>query len=386
MFTGERAAHLRVLDGIRGVAIILVVVPHLELAGGIAAPAIVGRIVEMFGHGVDIFFVLSGFCLALPILTALHAGRSASLHLPTFYFNRFFRIAPMYYAATALCTIFALGYVAVGHRVPPGMALPHSLWDAFAPLLFMDRAAELVNPSFWSIAVQLRWYLAFPFLMALYAFSRRLFCILMVGAWLAYLATRLHALDLGTLPLFMLGILAADLHLRQHPWRRYALWLLPLAIGLGHLGDRWASAPDEFGNELHWTMQPTTLGWQLAAFLFVVAATENGLLARILRSPPLVALGVASFSIYLVHEPAILGALLLFGPHAGLAAMAVALGAGALLWLGLERPLAAPALRRRLRAACVPQLERVLHASELEGDVRFALPRAREPQLGPARA
>jgi peptidoglycan/LPS O-acetylase OafA/YrhL len=382
MLSAERPTRLRALDGIRGVAILLVVVPHLELDGGLFGPPVVGRVIEMFGHGVDLFFVLSGFGLALPILAQLRAGRGVALNLPTFYFDRLFRIVPLYYIATALCFTFSLVMVLSGHRLAPVLSLPHSLWDALAPLLFLDRATEFVNANFWSIPVQVRWYAAFPFVLAVYVFSRRLFCGLIVAAWLAYLTTRMHALDLGTLPLFMLGIVAADMFVCSHPWRRYALWLLPAAILLGHFSDRWASAPDPYGNELHWTLQPTTLGWQLAAFLFVVAATENAVLARLLAWRPMTALGAISFSVYLVHEPALATGLLLFGPHQAVLAGALALGAGALMWYALERPLTARSLRHRVRGVCLPALERVLDASQLQRQVRFPLAAPSEPQLG----
>ena len=262
--------------------------------------------------------MLSGFCLALPILRELRSGRPATLSLATFYFNRAYRIVPMYYLATLLCLCFDRLYVAAGHPLPPTLALPNSVWSALAPYLFWDRGFDPVNTNFWSIPVQLRWYAIFPAAMVLYAFSRRLFWAAIVGAWIAYLATRLHSVDVGTLPLFLLGIVAADLHVLAHPWRRLAIWLLPVAMLLGHLGDRWASMPDPRGNDIPWTMQPTTLGWQLAAFCFVVAATSNGPLRALLQSRPFTALGVASFSIYLIHTPVIESWRAAFGPPAGL--------------------------------------------------------------------
>lgn len=379
-------SYLRVLDGIRGVAILLVVLPHLALAGGLFAPSIVQRAIEAVGHGVDIFFVLSGFCLALPILLRQRSGEAVSMHLPTFYFNRAFRILPMYYVATAGCLFVNVLFVAGHHNLPATLALPHSFWSAFAPLVFLDRNVDPVNATFWSLAVQLRWYLVFPLLMAIYLFSRRLFCALTIGAWIAYYGTRLHSLDLGTLPLFMLGIIAADLFVVAHPWRRFAIWLIPAAMLLGHLSDRWATIPDAYGNELHWTMQPTTLGWQLAAFFFVVAATENRALGSILRSAPFVLLGIASFSIYLFHEPVIELWVALLGGRTGLIGGLVAVGIGILLWYIAERPLCNAALRRLLRENMLPRLENVLGASNLTGNVVFARPSSAVENREPARA
>src|SRR3569833_1490493 len=85
------------LDGLRGAAIVMVVVSHYfgELEGGLHA--------TMFGWiGVDIFFVLSGYLIGKLILDRRHHANFFSV----FYVRRFCRIVPAYLVALAL--IFAL--------------------------------------------------------------------------------------------------------------------------------------------------------------------------------------------------------------------------------------------------------------------------------------
>src|SRR5665213_654935 len=85
------------LDGLRGMAILMVVIFHyLEEQGlvtGKGATAILQRIVQMGWSGVDLFFVLSGFLIGGILMDA----RESPSYFRTFYARRFFRIIPIYY-------------------------------------------------------------------------------------------------------------------------------------------------------------------------------------------------------------------------------------------------------------------------------------------------
>jgi peptidoglycan/LPS O-acetylase OafA/YrhL len=346
--------HVRALDGLRGIAVLLVVLPHVQLTGSLPGPAIIQKMVHESAHGVEIFFVLSGLGLALPLLRSIHTIGSARLDVATYAFNRVFRIIPLYYIALVIVAALNVYYLRHWQPLPPTLALPHTPVQALGQLVFLDRNIDPIDSNFWSIPIQLRWYLAFPLLLLLYVRSSRAFFAVLVATVLAYNATRLHAMDIGTLPLFMLGIVAADVFVRQHPLQKWGFAIAAAGVFLGHIGDRWASMPDPHGVEIVWAMQPTTLGWQIATFGLVLAAGSNSAFRFILGSRVLVWLGAASFSIYLMHEPVIeIGARIL-GANSGLVTAGLGLIAGGALWFCVERHIAAPALRRRLRARTLP--------------------------------
>ena len=202
--------HIKPLDGLRGVAILLVIVPHIASAEMLPGPAWVQHTAATIAHGVDLFFVLSGFGLAYPLLAGRLNGTAVRLDLLTYTFNRCYRILPPFYAAVILAYVGAFLAKALGHFTNDDLLfVPHSIYEALAPLLLFDRANLPINPNLWTIAVQFRWYAVFPLLLLIWVKSPRAFGVLLGCAWLGYLFTRERTIDLGTIPLFMLGIVAA---------------------------------------------------------------------------------------------------------------------------------------------------------------------------------
>jgi peptidoglycan/LPS O-acetylase OafA/YrhL len=372
--------HLRALDGLRGIAVLLVVLPHAQLTGTLPGPDIVQRLTHDFGHGVEIFFILSGFGLTLPILTSIGGGDAPQLNLITYAFNRVYRIVPLFYIAFVLTVLLNAAYVRFWHDLPPTLSLPHGALQVLSQIFFLDRSAQLVDAGFWSIPVQLRWYLLFPLFLMLYVRSRRAFIAVLAAVVVAYNLTQLRSIDIGALPLFLLGMLAADLYVRDHPLQKFGFALAAVGALIGHISDRWSSAPDQFGHEVMWTMQPTTFGWQIAAFGLVLAAASSARFRWLLSTPPLMWLGAASFSIYLIHQPFVEIGARIFGPHGGLISSALGLAAGGVLWIAAELPLTAPALRRQIRARATPVIEAALtslaipHVLWPRGDPTFETP------------
>jgi peptidoglycan/LPS O-acetylase OafA/YrhL len=88
------------LDGLRGVAILLVLLWHLAFdkiptSGPLSYLFALGR---LSWSGVDLFFVLSGFLIGGILLDA----RDSSRYFKTFYLRRGFRILPLYGVVTGL--------------------------------------------------------------------------------------------------------------------------------------------------------------------------------------------------------------------------------------------------------------------------------------------
>ena len=68
----------RDLDAVRAIAVLMVVAGHAYLLGGVAPPhtshAVKDALVNAGGHGIWLFFALSGYLIAAPVLRALQAG------------------------------------------------------------------------------------------------------------------------------------------------------------------------------------------------------------------------------------------------------------------------------------------------------------------------
>ncbi len=302
----------RAVDGLRATAVLFVVAHH----GGLLPDALGTR-------GVDLFFAISGFCLALPTMRARTAGAPAHFDRGRFFRDRFLRIAPPYYVALAIFAILAATPFGTPTAVAP--ALP---FEWLADALSFTSTAPAYNASFWTIGVEAHWYVFFPAILALYLFSRSGFAMLGVAAYAAY-AWQPNVIDFGTLPCFMLGIVAADVHARGKSGSPIFAWaalaIVPAAIAL----DRGPNHGDPL--------------WHLAAVLVLLAGV--GTLRALFQARWLAFIGVASYSIYLVHQPLVFW----FAGHGTTRPLAAALSVacGIAFWYAVERP--ALALRKALR-------------------------------------
>src|SRR5882724_6048883 len=127
------------LDGIRGVAIAMVLAHHYFLLPIRAPLGSLLSYVQAAGRlawsGVDLFFVLSGFLIGGILLDA----RDSSNYFSVFYTRRFFRIVPIY--AICLLGAFSLALL-IDHRMAPRLA-----WMVQERVPFVPHLAFLQN--FW---------------------------------------------------------------------------------------------------------------------------------------------------------------------------------------------------------------------------------------------
>jgi len=290
------------LDGLRGVAVLLVLWSHLP-AGVFGAPGDALRYVLRPGYlGVDIFFVLSGFLITRILLD----DRARRRPLRQFMLRRFVRIFPIYYLLIAVLLI-----------VDPG---PYLGWCATYLSNFYFAVETLHSPMehTWSLAVEEHFYLFWPF--AVYALSvtasRRLALFGMIPAAVAlavataffeerlpaqadaiiYRVTfyRMMSLALGAV------IAYTEPQLRRQPRRILtlmgALFLLSiLIIPMTPLVDH------------RWVGPIMLVGFSLlsGAILLAAMAAERsgGALADALHWAPLGFFGRISYGLYLYHLP-----------------------------------------------------------------------------------
>ncbi|HET9096161.1 MAG TPA: acyltransferase, partial [Candidatus Baltobacteraceae bacterium] len=288
---------IRYVDGLRALAVLLVVAHHVMLhSPALHTPvpfASWAHVMLEGSHGVDLFFVLSGFCLSYPLLQRLRTEHGARFEVSRYFAKRIVRIVPPYYAAVALLLLIPATHAGV------------TAADVVKQLLFFDWHTAFLNGSFWTLCVELRWYFFFPIALALWIRAPRAFWAVAGASVILYGATRVHAPDVGTLLPFMLGIAAADLQIRGARVEKLAIPLLPLSVLGALVLEQSASMPSPYGAESAIFFVQTNPGWQLAAFALVLLAGRISALRAVLSRKPLVAVGVASYSIYLVHEPVV---------------------------------------------------------------------------------
>lgn len=139
------------LDGIRAIAVLLVVFFHAQTPGFHAGYL-----------GVDVFFVLSGF-----LITSLLLGELAStggIHLRRFYFRRLARLMPPLIGLIAL-------YLVLAPLVWPEHA--HHIRDAFIAGFYLSDYSVVadVHPVMlkhsWSLSIEQHYYLLWPLLLLL---------------------------------------------------------------------------------------------------------------------------------------------------------------------------------------------------------------------------
>jgi peptidoglycan/LPS O-acetylase OafA/YrhL len=283
------AHHLRPLDGLRGIAILMVLLTHAFEANyqnGNLLVRTVGYLCETGHFGVDLFFVLSGFLITGILIDT----RNDPLYFRRFFARRALRILPLYYGV--LLVLMAIG-------------LPlHWHWNGMLPLLLTYtqnlRPAAInsmaVGPGialyhFWTLAIEEQFYLVWPWIV--YALAGRVRSVAVVSLWgsIAVLALRLLLASRGVnfLTIHMDSLTRADSLLigggLAAAYRSTAAWgqvsrcskyvfvallalmagvslahaFSPLGATLWYLGIRYSVLAVDFAALLAWTLRPGSL-------------------------------------------------------------------------------------------------------------------------------
>ncbi len=203
-------ARLPTLDGLRAIAILLVVPHNLNLMvtfGGVAHLFL--AVLYRGWIGVQLFFVLSGFLITGILLDA----RDAPDYYRSFFVRRVLRIFPLYYATLLVLFVLlpALGLLPSSFKRDPMVELSH--WAYFSNWYSAFHPGEDSVSHFWSLAVEEQFYLLWPFVIhrrsaewvmrlcfAIAAASLSLrVAMLLTGTpgIYTFLATRMDALALG---------------------------------------------------------------------------------------------------------------------------------------------------------------------------------------------
>lgn len=320
---GGAEVRISQLDGIRGLAIALVLIWHgvfglvQVVPGSPAAYAL--RALSLTWAGVDLFFVLSGFLIGGILLANRHSAR----FFTTFYARRACRIFPLYYVMLAI--FLACGALARADAMPEwqrwlfGGALP--AWSYATYLQNFHVAGSGLGANWmavtWSLAVEEQFYLVAPLM--IWSLSPRalpvVLSVLIVLAPICRVALqwRLDPSGLASYVLLparwdalFLGMLAAWAF-RQPGCVESLRQVLPairkaLAFGLVILAAMIATNQ----NIGSWGMTAagyTVIAACALAMVLLAMISAGGVVHRLLRVRPLVWLGTISYGVYLFHQP-----------------------------------------------------------------------------------
>jgi peptidoglycan/LPS O-acetylase OafA/YrhL len=311
--TGSASDHsqgyVAALDGLRGIAILLVIAAH-------------GRVLGFRGGhlGVDLFFVLSGYLITETLLASRR--RDGKIGFGEFYWRRAVRLVPALLFFCAVFWVFAAWWLPNQEQVRE---------DVLAALTYVTnwiRALETGRPMYlghtWSLAIEEQFYLLWPWMLAtgIGLFRGR------IGAGLASLAFAL-ALTVGTWRawLFQHGA-SIDRVYNGFDTRFDGLLVgcaLALAAGASAIGGQverlrklaslsaWpalagfaALVASEFRESDFMAWGGFTAAGILAAIMVLAAVFDpGGRFASALAFPPLVGIGRISYGLYIWHYPII---------------------------------------------------------------------------------
>lgn len=347
---GRAAAYRPDIDGLRAVAVSVVVLFHYGLAG------LAGGFV-----GVDVFFVISGY-----LITAITVGElgRGSFSLAGFYERRIRRILPAFWlvlVATGLAGLFLV--LPEDLRLLARSTMAAALFGS--NLLFARLAADYFNADnltlqpllhTWSLAVEAQFYLVFPLVLMPLRGRRRAtagaLAILAAasfafGAWGAVHrpVSAFYLLPGRAWELLLGGLLAC-----AGP-RLLRGWMADLAVAAGLAGI--AAASLLYDAATPFPGLPALLPC-LGAALVLGGGAAGGRAAALLGARGPAWLGRISYSVYLWHWPVIVLARYGRGPDLPLATrlvlLAVTVALAGLTYRWVERPFIARRVLPRRRA------------------------------------
>jgi peptidoglycan/LPS O-acetylase OafA/YrhL len=307
-------ARVPALDGVRGIAILLVFAAH-------SSPVLLsgGKI------GVDLFFVLSGFLITSILLQEFR--ERGTIHLGYFYARRALRLLPALFSVIAFVVIFTW--------ITQPSNLPITIWNAIGAMFYFYNWQIVVAPypeylsgrwmftHFWSLSIEEQFYTTWPLLVLLllsFRMPQRIrFAVVIAGivlpeivrlivlrrdpslhsVYMVYFRTDLHmdGLMFGALT----AMLIDDRLIPTGRLRKPIAWAAPLALVMIILIASQNWLPDgRFGR-----FGVSLVGLLSAVLIYAAACCPLRFFNAALEYRPLRWIGMVSYGLYLWHWPLI---------------------------------------------------------------------------------
>ena len=323
------------IQGLRGVAVLLVIIYHTKLAlpGGYL--------------GVDVFFVISGFVISQMLLPELEAH--GTINLKGFFSRRIKRILPALCVVTCFTLLISLIVLSPFGDQQKAISASRAttLFYANFHFLLTDTYTELTSNPFrqmWSLSIEEQFYFIFPFfLLLIYKLTKNFNKYYLTAIWTVIVLTSIsvryfkrerqeNLLSISfqkNLPIsefefylpthriwqFLLGVGAAYLVGEKFYVRR------PKTRYLGNLGLVIVLCSSVFFKDNEPYYRLNNLIPSFGTTLILIGGT--GRATRLLATAPIKWLGEISYGLYLWHWPMFVFLVILF-PDAGLISFALA--------------------------------------------------------------
>ncbi|MDP9172446.1 MAG: acyltransferase [Planctomycetota bacterium] len=307
--------HLNFLDGIRALCALWVVAAHglVEVWPAGDVPGVVmphriylaTRFLNFCRCGVDVFIVISGFCLMIPVVRNGGAFRGG---IGNFIKKRAKRILPPYYAAMALSLVLIATLIGTPGHTHWDIALPVGWSTVLQHLLLVHDfgSAFKINHVFWSIAVEWQIYFVFPLIVlgfSNWGIPRTAIVTFIlaygVRAFFIYGILRL-AVSADYVFLFFMGMVAAQFVFddKPCPWLPWAANVLTVSCAVVVV--ILCAVTTEFHSVI---IIDLFTGAAAAALIISLATRNTSRVCRFLELGPFVWVGTFSYSLYLIHAP-----------------------------------------------------------------------------------
>lgn len=300
---------IKEIDGLRFIAIIPVLIQHYSERFGrntaisFTEPpenTLTNFLVLRGFLGVYIFFVISGFILALPF-AHYKLNNANKINLGQYYFRRLTRLEPPYFIWMSLLFIV---FVIYKHNSFIDF-LPHYLSTITYTHALVYGDWSPFNPPTWTLEIEVQFYIIAPFLSLLFfsikdKVKRRIFNVLIVLALMTvqqYFKLYMFPFNLNILAhlqYFLIGFILADFYLCewQNNTRNY---FYDVAALLSFIGMFFVWSWDA---EFH-----RRLMFLLTLFIFFYSMFKGRYSIRFLSNPWITAIGGMCYTIYLMHLP-----------------------------------------------------------------------------------
>jgi peptidoglycan/LPS O-acetylase OafA/YrhL len=309
MVTYTQTKHIPALDGLRGLAILMVICYHYFPSW---------RLFAIGWTGVDLFFVLSGYLITRKLLST----RGDSDYFRKFYRNRVLRIFPLYYAVLIIFFL-AIHFLAKKENLE-ALSYYTSHWLSF--FVFLENWSfslfgfpqDAYLTHFWSLAIEEQFYLVWP-LIIYFISSGRMRLILWSCTVIAVIIIRLliylhfkeshyvfnYANTFCRMDSLIIGAVLSQIHASDfkipQTWTNpiSVIISVPLVASIIILGNSW------FHNPLMETIGYSCIAICFACLIHVTFQKKN-FIAGICKMRFLRFCGKISYGLYVFHWPVLL--------------------------------------------------------------------------------
>jgi peptidoglycan/LPS O-acetylase OafA/YrhL len=315
------------IDGLRALGMLMVFLFHSWEFGGTPVwhVTVLGRETNMlgflsnFGTGVDLFMVISGFCLFWPLCKSTEALRTWEWR--PYFKHRIRRIVPPYYAAIGYAVLLPMVLVVLfrSMKIAANWQPIPSAWQLFTHLLFIHSMFpgtwNGITGAFWSLGLEAQFYVLFP--LAVFGYRRGGVKVIW---WMIAASVFIRIVGAAVIPSFnwrfvlsiscfgrwmefgagMLTALAVAKDWREERTHGALTGAAQVAgaFVLYVLATVWATPSVVSRVPIYEVLLSTCF-----ALLILALCTSRTPVARFAGSPVAVWLGGISYSIYLIHQP-----------------------------------------------------------------------------------